>query len=443
MSDRLQVLLIEDDPVLGPSLLQRLALEGFAARLAETGSQAIAELERNPPNIVVSDIRLPDMNGEAVFRQMTDVGGLIPFYFMTAHGDLDQAVRLMKAGARDYLTKPIDADALVDALQQDASIEAEAETQAAARDTEPAAAAAHRSPAMQAADATLAKFARTDMPVLLRGETGVGKEVAARRLHEIGQGQGRPFVAVNCAAIPSDLLESTLFGHEKGAFTGAADKRIGLAEQAGDGTLFLDEIAELTPDLQAKLLRLLQEGVFLPLGAGAERQFRGRVVAATHADLETQIKDGRFREDLYYRVNTLELTIPPLRSRTDDLECLAALLLEEANARLQGPPKVLGPDTVDALAAHSWPGNVRELRNRISRAAVLADGAEIGVDDLFPEGQLDEREVAGMAEGALGDAAKSAVRARVQAALKRTGGNQSEAARLLGVSRTTIWKYSK
>ena len=192
-----------------------------------------------------------------------------------------------------------------------------------------------------------------------------------------------------------------------------------------------------------KLLRLLQEGVFLPLGAGAERQFRGRVVAATHADLEARINDGRFREDLYYRVNTLELTIPPLRSRTDDLECLAALLLEEANARLQGPPKVLGLDTVDALAAHPWPGNVRELRNRISRAAVLADGAEIGVDDLFPEGQLDEREVAGMAEGALGDAAKSAVRARVQAALKRTGGNQSEAARLLGVSRTTIWKYSK
>ena len=179
-----RVLLIEDDQVLGPSLLQRLALEGFAARLAESGAQALAELERNPPNIVVSDIRLPDMNGEAVFRRMTDVGGLIPFYFMTAHGDLDQAVRLMKAGARDYLTKPIDADALVEALQKDASYEAEAETQAAARDTEPAAAAAHRSPAMKAADAMLAKFARTDMPVLLRGETGVGKEVAARRQHE-------------------------------------------------------------------------------------------------------------------------------------------------------------------------------------------------------------------------------------------------------------------
>lgn len=443
MSDRLQILIVEDDQVLGPSLLQRFALEGFAARLAATGAQALRELEQNRPNIVVSDIRLPDMNGETVFRQVTDIGGLIPFYFMTAHGELDQAVRLMKAGARDYLTKPIDADALVDALQRDACFEAAAETTAAARDTEPAAMAAHRSPAMRRADAMLAKFARTDMPVLLRGETGVGKEVAARRLHELGRGQGRPFVAVNCAAIPTDLLESTLFGHEKGAFTGASARKVGLAEQAGDGTLFLDEIAELQPELQAKLLRLLQEGVFLPLGAAAERRFGGRVVAATHADLEAWIADGRFRDDLYYRINALELTIPPLRERTEDLACLASMLLEEANGRLQGPARSLSAEAATALAAHPWPGNVRELRNRISRAVVLADGPEIGVDDLFPEGQLDDGKVAEMAAGALGDAAKSAVRERVQAALERTGGNQSKAARLLGVSRTTIWKYSR
>ena len=443
MSDRLQVLIVEDDQVLGPSLLQRLALEGFAVRLAETGAQAVKELEQNPPNIVVSDIRLPDMNGEAVFKRMTDVGGLIPFYFMTAHGDLDQAVRLMKAGARDYMTKPIDVDALVETLQNAARIESDAETKAAAREKAPAAAEAHRSSAVRAVDAMLAKFARTDMPVLLRGETGVGKEVAARRLHELSVGQGQPFVAVNCAAIPADLLESTLFGHEKGAFTGATARKLGLAEQAGEGTLFLDEIAELPPELQAKLLRLLQEGVFLPLGADGDRRFGGRVVAATHADLEARIADGRFREDLYYRINALELTIPPLRERTDDLAGLAALLLEEANDRTEGPPKTLSPEAGEALAAHPWPGNVRELRNRISRAVVLADGSDIGIDDLFPEGQLDDREVANMAAGALGDAARSAVRERVRIALERSGGNQSKAARLLGVSRTTIWKYSK
>lgn len=250
-------------------------------------------------------------------------------------------------------------------------------------------------------------------------------------------------MAVNCAAIPADLMESTLFGHEKGAFTGAAARNVGLAARAEDGTLFLDEIGELPPDLQAKLLRLLQEATFLPLGASMEQRFRGRVVAATHANLETRLADGRFREDLYYRINVLELTIPPLRARLDDLPGLTALLMEEANGRVQGPPKRLAAEVVDALAGHAWPGNVRELRNRIERAVVLADGPDIKTEDIFPEGRLDHAKVVDMAGGALGDAAKSAVRDQVQAALRQTGGNQSEAARLLGVSRTTIWKYAR
>ncbi len=443
MSDPLQVLIIEDDPVLGPSLLQRLKLEGFAPRLVETGAQALAELARKAPNVVLSDIRLPDMNGETVFRRMTDAGGLIPFYFMTAHGEIDQAVRLMKAGARDYLTKPVDVDALVERLEMAARTEAAADSRALVHEGRPEAAPAYVSQAMRAVDMALAKFARTDLPVLLRGETGVGKEVAARRLHELGLNPAAPFVAVNCAAIPADLMESTLFGHEKGAFTGATSRRTGLVEQAGDGVLFLDEIAELAPDLQAKLLRLLQERAFLPLGGEADRRFDGRVIAATHADLEARMADGRFREDLYYRVNVLELTIPPLRDRPEDLPDLTERLLGEANARVHGPAKRISQSAADALATYNWPGNVRELRNRLARAVVLADGPEIDIDDIFPEGRLDDHKVADMAAGALGEAAKSAVRDRVRAALRQTNGNQSEAARLLGVSRTTVWKYSR
>jgi DNA-binding NtrC family response regulator len=463
MSDRPEILIIEDDPVLGPSLMQRLRLEGFAPRLAPSGQTAVKELRRNPPRAIVSDIQLPDMNGEDIFRQMLDINGLLPVFFVTAFGEVDQAVRLIKAGARDYLTKPVDADVLVGMLQRvtqdgEQAVEKPGDPPASGTARPPGAIAVDgkgdRSPAMRQAAATLQKFARTDLPVLLRGETGVGKEVAARRLHEMARPAGSPFVAVNCAAMPNDLLESTLFGHEKGAFTGATTRKPGLAEEAGDGSLFLDEIGELPLELQAKLLRLLQEATFLPLGATAEQRFRGRIIAATHADLEARIGEGLFREDLLFRINVLELELPPLRERLEDLPDLAEMLLAQANERVHGTAKRLHPEAVSMLSTYHWPGNVRELRNRIERAVVMAEGEAILPEDLFPDRKMPARaaseratpettgQPASLPEG-LQDTARDAIRRRVQEALQQTNGNQSEAARLLGVSRTTVWKYAQ
>lgn len=419
----LRILLVEDDPILGPALLQRLALEGFDAQLAATGAGAVAAARVRAPDIVLSDIRLPDFDGEALWRKLVEAIGPVPTWFMTAHGDIAQAVRLVKGGARDYLTKPVDIDALIAALGG-AQIPRRTESLGAA-------------PAMRILETQLQKAARADLPVLLSGETGSGKEVAARFLHEASARATAPFVALNCAAIPRDLAESLLFGHEKGAFTGAAARRQGVAEEAAGGTLFLDEIAELPPDLQAKLLRLVEAREFRPLGAKADLPFRARIVAATHADLAERVRAGTFREDLYFRLNVVALAVPPLRARAEDIVALAQGFLPAA------PRKAFAPESIEALLAHDWPGNVRELRNRVERAAALGDGDRIGVDDLFPETTLDFAAPRGAVQGSLDDAAKAAIKDRVRDALAKTGGNRSEAARLLGVSRTTIWKYAR
>lgn len=436
MAERLRILLVEDDPTLGPALMQRLRLEGFEARLATTGAVALAAVNSEPPNIVLSDIRLPDMDGEAIWRRIVEAIGPVPTWFMTAHGDIGQAVRLVKSGARDYLTKPIDIDALMHTLT-------------AVRPTPVA--APYRlgvSPAAQALAKFVEKAARADLPVLLTGETGSGKEVAARAIHDASRRAKLPFVALNCAAIPAELAESVLFGHEKGAFTGAQGRRRGVAEEAQDGTLFLDEVAELAPSLQAKLLRLVEARTFRPIGASADLPFRARIVCATHADLVGSVRDGGFREDLLYRLNVIPIAVPPLRERPEDIVNLARGFASAAGATAFE----LQPEVLEALRAHDWPGNVRELRNRIERAIAMGDGPELGLEDLFPESRLDfparRLESAGLANesgatGTLDAAAQTAIRERVRVALAETGGNRTEAAKRLGVSRTTIWKYSK
>lgn len=435
-----RILLIEDDRTLGPAMLQRLRLEGFDPRLVVTGGDALRELAARPHDIVLSDMRLPDITGEEVFRQATAKIGLLPFYFMTAFGDVEQAVRLVKAGARDYLIKPIDVDALIERLGVHAQPDGAPTTEAP-----PAA-----SPAMQAFEAKLAKAARSGLPLLILGETGAGKERAARFAHEVSGRAASPFVAINCAAIPRDLAESMLFGHEKGAFTGATARMQGVCDEAGDGTLFLDEIAELPLDLQPKLLRLIQERSFRPVGAAGERPFRGCIVAATHRDLETRVRDGLFREDLYYRLAVVALSVPPLRERPDEILLLAHRFCDAAATRMSGkiskpgsPGFAFDDAAIEAMRRHGWPGNVRELQNRVERAVALADHTLLGVADLFPE-MPSALMFPQCAPGAtLDEAAEEAVRRRVREALKTTGGNQSEAARLLGVSRTTIWKYAK
>jgi DNA-binding NtrC family response regulator len=431
MSGPKVILVVEDDPVLGPALVQRLRLEGYRPRLAATGAAALREAAALRPDAVISDIRLPDMSGEEIYRRLVASFGAMPAFFMTAFGEMPQAVRLVRAGARDYLTKPVDVDRLVTELGAALG----AVTPASDMGELPQLGA---SAAMRAVEATLRKASRVDVPVVLTGETGVGKEVAARFLHAASARGAHPFVAVNCAAIPRELAESTLFGHERGAFTGAVARATGVVERAGAGTLLLDEVAELSPELQAKLLRLVQERSFLPVGATAERPFAARIVCATHADLAARVREGTFREDLFYRLNVLPLVIPPLRQRPEDLPDLAERLLAETLARFALGPRRLGEAALAALAAHDWPGNVRELRNRIERAAALSEAEELTTADLFPEGALEPppgpRDAS--LEGALDEAARQAI----EEALRRAGGSRSEAARLLGVSRTTLWK---
>jgi DNA-binding NtrC family response regulator len=430
---RVRILLIEDDATLGPAMLQRLRLEGYDPRLVTHGGAAVREIEARPPDIVLSDMRLPDITGEEVFTEVTAKIGLLPFYFMTAFGDVEQAVRLVKAGARDYLIKPVDVDALIDRLESHHTVE-----QAPVTGGEPSV-----SDAMRSFEAKLAKAARSGLPLLILGETGVGKERAARAAHALSPRSSDPFVAINCAAIPRDLAESMLFGHERGAFTGASTRMQGVCEEVGAGTLLLDEIAELPLDLQPKLLRLLQENTYRPIGAVGERPFRGRIIAATHRDLEAHATAGLFREDLYYRLAVVPLTVPPLRERPDEIIWLAHRFMEEAAGRSGGLTQgfAFADAAIDSLRRHGWPGNVRELRNRVERAVALADTCLLGAADLFPEKAVAPTIAPSSTATTLGEAADEAIRRRVRETLEKTGGNQSEAARLLGVSRTTIWKY--
>jgi len=424
------VLLIEDDAVLGGALAQRLRLEGFRVEHAPDAARALQALQRARPDFVLSDIRLPDGSGEDLYRRALPHLGDTPIVFATAFADVDQAVRLMRAGADDYLTKPFDVDGLVQRIRELVPAHREAPAPAEGFGLSPAT-------ARLAAD--LDRLADRDVPVLLRGETGVGKEVAARQLHQRSARAAEPFVAVNCGAIPRDLLESQFFGHERGAFTGATGTHVGWFEEAGAGTLFLDEIGELDPRLQTALLRVLQDGVFRRLGGRQDLRFQGRLVAATNADLAARIAAREFRDDLYYRLAVVELWVPPLRERPAEVLALAQGFAQQAAQRQGLAAPSLDAEARAALLAHAWPGNVRELRNRIERALALAEGDRLTSADLFPERTLDELPT----PATLADAREQAELAQIERALELSGGRLAEAAQRLGVSRTTLWKRRK
>ena len=293
------------------------------------------------------------------------------------------------------------------------------------------------SAAMLEVERLLRRLARIGSTVLITGETGTGKEVAARFLHATSEAAGRPFMAVNCAAIPADLLESELFGHEKGAFTGATQRHLGYAERAGDGVLFLDEIGELHPALQAKLLRLVEERSFHRVGGEKPIAFRGRLIAATNADLPARVEDGRFRADLFYRINVVSVRMPPLRERADDIPWLMERFFAESAASLDTTLRGVGALAEEAARGHAWPGNVRELRNRVERAVALGLGPWMMPAELFPE----MPDTSGMdALPSLEDARHAAERRHILRALAETRGEIAAAARLLGVGRTTLWE---
>ncbi|CAG1015671.1 Transcriptional regulatory protein ZraR [Rhizobiaceae bacterium] len=428
--ERARVAVVEDDLVMGGSIVQRLELEGWDVTWWQTGRAAVSGLSgiAGAFELVICDIRLPDMSGEAVFEEMARQPNTPPFLFVTGFAEIDQAVRLMRSGAVDFMTKPFPMD---DFLKRIAASRRSTRSGMRLKDY-----VLGRSPAIQHAEDLIHRYASHDLPVLITGETGSGKEVAARLLHQVSPRSEEPFVAVNCAAIPADLLESEIFGHEKGAFTGAHQRHLGYAERARGGTLFLDEIGDMPPALQAKLLRLIESASLTRLGGEAAVPFRARIVAATHRNLAPGQASG-FREDLYFRLAVLPVEIPPLRQRPEDIVWLLDRFLETAVARSDVRIRGFSALTEEAALAHPWPGNVRELRNRIDRAVALTASEWIMPGDLFPD-----RPGTQAATGflPLADVRDAAERRQIERALEQTGGQVIKAAELLGVGRSTLWE---
>jgi DNA-binding NtrC family response regulator len=441
-----RILIVDDERNVHYSF--RRALEGaFEVVSAHDGEEALALLATDLPDAVLLDVKLPQIGGLEALEEIRARHPELPVIVMTAYGTVETAIRSTALAARDYLLKPVDVPALKELLD-----EILPETVAGATDVLPAAQTDGRmigtSRAMHDLFKMIGRAAAADTTVLVTGESGTGKELVARAIHEHGGRKNGPFVAINCAAIPDNLLESELFGHERGAFTGADSLRPGKFELANRGTLILDEIGEMAPALQAKLLRVLQAREVTRLGGATPIRLDVRVVVLTNADLEAKVASGGFREDLYYRLNVFRIRVPPLREREDDVLALARHFLARERARLKRPIVGFAPQAERALGAHAWPGNVRELENVIAQACVKAKGDRIQAADLSLAASA--RGSASDASTALAEALAELLRAfpgevyervermLVERALEATAGNQVQAARLLGVTRNVI-----
>lgn len=423
------VAVIEDDPVMGESLVQALSLEGCQVDWWKTGAEAATGLRSTTPDLVICDMRLPDTTGEALFLTHAALMPLPPFLFVTAYGDIDQAVALMRQGAADYVTKPFDLPKVLARLQD-----------LIQKNTAPRPGTGlGTSRAIKAVEAALRRICDLTSPVLLTGDTGAGKEVCARFLHAVSARSQEPFIAVNCASIPADAMEREIFGY-RGATAQAFHR--GFAERARGGILFLDEVAELSLPLQAKLLRLVETREYHRLGGEQAMVFHGRIICSTHRNLQALVAEGRFREDFFYRIGGMKIEVPPLRERPEDIPWLTGLFLDSFKASRPGAPKTISAQGMDAALAYAWPGNVRELRNRLERAAALARTDHIMPLDLFPEQASAARDDSGPPRpfATLSEAREDAERRQIEIALQETRGHLAEAARLLGISRTTLWE---
>jgi DNA-binding NtrC family response regulator len=422
--DRERIGIIEDDLVVGGTLAHRLELEGYTPLWWRTGQEALKGLGTQQPNLVVCDIVLPDMNGEDVFLQALPRLGGKPFLFVTGFGKIEDAVRLMKAGAVDYIVKPY---ALSDLLERIARL---------IRLQPKTAGDLGTSEAMRQVEMLLRRVADIDSSLLITGESGVGKEVAAKFVHQISTRAAEPFVAVNCGAIPSELIESQLFGHEKGAFTSAQARHHGYVERARNGILFLDEVGELPMLMQVKLLRLIQERAFTRVGGETAIKTGARIICATNTDLEAAVAEGRFRRDLYYRINVIPVVIPPLRDRSNDIMPLAQRFMLEFSEAFHRDVKGFTAEAEQALLNHRWPGNVRQLRNCVERAVALSQAPRISVEAVFPS---EAAEADGAPLATLAEVRDRAERHHIRAVLAGAGGRIEEVAKVLGVSRSTLF----
>ncbi|MHB1540046.1 MAG: nitrogen regulation protein NR(I) [Steroidobacteraceae bacterium] len=457
MSESLRVWIIDDDASIRWVLERALRNGGLAPRAFDSAEPALDALRRDVPDVLMTDIRMPGRSGLDLLRRVHDTRPQLPVIVMTAHSDLGSAVSAYEGGAFEYLPKPFDIDEAVALVRRAARVHPPAAASGAAEAPIPE--LLGTAPAMQQVFRGIGRLSRSSVTVLITGESGTGKELVARALHEHSPRAGKPFVALNTAAIPGELLESELFGHERGAFTGADARRHGRFEQADGGTLFLDEIGDMSTPLQTRLLRVLAEGEFYRVGGQTPIQVDVRVIAATHQDLQARVAQGLFREDLYHRLNVIRLPLPPLRERAEDIPLLLRHYLRAAAHELDVDVKALAPQAERALAAYGWPGNVRELVNLCRRLSVLAPGSEIRAEDLPQEivagtavPQIEwQRTLAAWAEraavsgeGALLDLALPQFeRTLIRAALKQTRGHRQEAAKLLGWGRNTLTRKLK
>jgi two-component system nitrogen regulation response regulator GlnG len=455
----LSVWVVDDDESVRWVLEQALKQAHMMPRSFASGQGFFTALRHDKPDVLVTDIRMPDMTGLELMERLSATEPDIPVIVITAHSDLDSAVSAYQAGAFEYLPKPFDIDEAMELVSRAAKQSSRgAPSEEGAR---PVPRIIGQAPAMQEVFRAIGRLSRSSMTVLITGESGTGKELVARALHENSPRADKPFVALNTSAIAAELLESELFGHEKGAFTGAGERRIGRFEQANGGTLFLDEIGDMSAALQTRLLRVLAEKEFFRVGGQTAVRVDVRVIAATHQELGRAVQAGRFREDLFHRLNVMRIEVPPLRHRKEDIPELARVYLEQAASELGVAPKTLSSEALGLLLKHDWPGNVRELVNLCRRLTVTAAGREISAHDLPKElggaasllpdrdwttglAQWAESRLAGEADNPLLDEALPAFeRTLIVAALRRARGKRLQAAKLLGWGRNTLTRKIK
>ncbi len=443
------VLLVEDDEIMRLSLEDRLRLEGIPVRTACNLESAHIQLSRGDVDMVVTDIRLPDGSGAELFGDITRHHPGMPVILMTAYGEVSDAVALVKAGAVDYLTKPFDIADFITKVRRNMSRISDIRLSAPFPDMDsstfrPGCGVLGKSPAMRRIERLVARLSDVDSSVLITGESGVGKEVVAALLHQNSKRASAPFIAVNCAALPPNLVESELFGHEKGSFTGANRRHIGRFEQAQGGTILLDEIAEIPSDVQVKLLRVLQERVVERVGGEASIPLDVRVLAATQVDMDEAVKTGDFRSDLFWRLNVIHVHVPPLRERTEDILYLSRLFVERQTSGMKVKIKGLNASAEAKLLSLPFPGNVRELKNIIERAVALCDGPRLSENDLMPfEEKENKGEVTPRKAITLKESLGVAEREAILGALKINDGAVTRAAESLGISRKNLWEKMK
>jgi DNA-binding NtrC family response regulator len=443
LRNKTRILVAEDDIDTHPDWSETLTTWGFDVDLAEDGVKALELIHSNNPQIVLADLRMPRKDGMELLRDISEMGLYLPTIIISGQGDVPEAVEAIKLGAVDYLRKPVDPPHLRQMLRNLAdNIVMRDENQSLRRrlaDVGELGQLVGKSASMRRVMAAVERIAHASASIVICGESGTGKELVARTIHRLSSRRANTYLGVNCAAIPETLMESELFGHERGAFTGADKRREGCFEAANGGTLLLDEITEMKIELQAKLLRVLEEHRLRRVGGNSEIAFDVRVLAASNRDLAQAVRDGKLREDLYYRLNVFTIDLPPLRERVDDIPLLVQNFIEFYGARNNKDLVGVDDEALSALQTHPWPGNVRQLRNVIERALIMCNGRLVRRSDLPPEFQSTSSVDSGYLKLRIGSTLEEMEREVIKRTIEFSGGNKTRAAQVLGVSPKTLY----